>query len=462
VGCYIERHLRTARAVIARTGLLLSLARLLAPIDPIADALDCGPEVTDDPQWLRADGWRVLARIRQSSVPGVEFQRFALPDGRLVSATFDSETRRIGLPFDPNDAYSTLVSEGWRRGVRVRELSSSNLALYYRIKTLIPRGVQLRARRVLARWQGVPEFPAWPFEPSVVELLRFYVRCLLLGSGRTSLRFRWFWPDRKAAALMLTHDVESADGLRMALELASMEEERGFRSSFNVVGSWYPIDMGIVGELRQRGFEIGVHGVYHDRSMFSSREAFESQQSAVREAAERFGAVGFRSPATHRVFEWLADLPLLYDCSIPHSDPYEPQPGGCCSIWPFFIGNVVELPYTLPQDHTLFNVLQQKTIDVWLRQVDELVNHKGLIQSVTHPDPGYIGDENKRRLYAEFLDALRQRPDVWFALPRDISTWWRQRDAGNSTPFPTVAAVARLVGDNVELAPVRGADMASS
>jgi len=237
----------------------------------------------------------------------------------------------------------------------------------------------------------------------------------------------------------------------MALDLAAVEEDRGFRSSFNIVASWYPVDMGIVSELRERGFEIGVHGVYHDRSMFSSREQFESQQPAVREAADRFGAVGFRSPATHRVVDWLGELPVLYDCSIPHSDPYEPQPGGCCSIWPFFIGDVVELPYTLPQDHTLFTVLGHKTIDLWLRQVDQLVASNGLIQFVTHPDPGYLGDRRKRGLYVEMLDAVTGRADLWFALPRDVAAWWRQRDRGDGGPFNAAIGMAHLVDTGAEL-----------
>ena len=429
----------------------MSLARLFAAVDPMENLVWSGPEVSDEPQWLRADGWRVFARVRQSPAFETEFQRFQLSDGGILAATFDPETKSLGIPFDPDEAYDALVSERWRRGASGRQLSASNLAIYYKVKHLIPRAVQLRARRVLARWQGVPEFPSWPLEPSVVELLRFYLECVLLASGRTSLPFRWFWPDRKAAALVLTHDVESADGLRRALELAAVEEDRGFRSSFNIVASWYPVDMGIVSELQERGFEIGVHGVYHDRSMFSSREQFESQQPAVREATDRFGAVGFRSPSTHRVFEWLGDLPVVYDCSIPHSDPYEPQPGGCCSIWPFFVGDVVELPYTLPQDHTLFTILGHKTIDLWLRQVDELIARNGLIQLVSHPDPGYLGDPDKRELYSAMLDALSDRADLWSTLPRDVAAWWIQRDLGSEGPFRSAVGAARLVDGHVEL-----------
>ena len=439
----------------------MTLARLLCPLEPVDPQAIVTGSPTEGARWLKAADWRVLADLREPSEGGEVIETFELPDGRSVPATVVADQGAVAVPFDPDEAYRNLVSERWREGTRVRELGSGKLAVYYRVKRLIPRGAQLRARRMLARWQGTPEFPAWPLERSVHELLRFYVKCVLRGSGRASLPFRWFWPDAKAAALILTHDVESAEGLRLAPELADLEEELGLRSSFNVVGDWYPIDMGIVDELRSRGFEIGSHGVYHDRSMFSSRAMFDEQQPALRDAIERFGAVGFRSPATHRVFEWLGELPVEYDCSIPHSDPYEPQPGGCCSVWPFFIDEVVELPYTLPQDHTLFTVLGRRDIDVWLEQVERLVEANGLIQCLTHPDPGYTGDRDKRAYYAEFLAAMRDRDDLWHALPREIAGWWRQRDTGAEGPWPLVRGRAILRDNLVAFEPDASLPIAS-
>ena len=124
-------------------------------------------------------------------------------------------------------------------------------------------------------------------------------------------------------------------------------------------------------------------------------------------------------------------IPVEYDCSMPHSDPFEPQPGGCCSLWPFFIGGVVvELPYTLPQDHTLFTLLGHRTPDVWLEQAGRIEQEHGLIQCPTHPDPGYLGNARNRAMYAEFLRAMADRPQVWRALPREIAAWWRLRDLG--------------------------------
>jgi hypothetical protein len=409
------------------------------------------------PSWLDREGWRICARTGAASEAGRHFATFRAADGSMVDAvTTDAATV---LPFDPDEAYETYVSERWRESVPQKALPPGVLELFYRVKRMIPRRVQLAARRPLLRWQASPSFPRWPLDRSVDRLLRFYAASLAAASGARTLEFAWFWPDAARAAVALTHDVESAEGLRLAVDLADLEEERGLRSSFNVVGRWYAIDHGILDELRSRGFEIGLHGIYHDRSMFGTRAGFERQQADVRAKLDEFGAVGFRSPATHRVYEWLGELPVLYDCTIPHSDPYEPVPGGCCSFWPFFVGDVVELPYTMPQDHLLFTLLGNRHIDVWLRQVEELVAGYGLIQVVTHPDPGYLGDPPKRRLYVELLDALVDRRDVWQALPRDVADWWLARSGrASAQPWTVENGTVDVEGADASFnPPVRGA-----
>lgn len=434
-------------STVARTDLVADdprppLERLLSPhtVQPIADVAG-----NTEPAWLRADGWRVFARPDATAdAAGELIEQFTLSDGGVLHARLVGEPPEVRVPFDLSEAYENLVAERWRRGAPPRALTAHQLSLYYRVKRFIPRRAQLLARRALIRWQGTPDFPAWPLDESVDRLLRFYVRCQLLAAGQRQLSFDWFWPASARAAAILTHDVESAEGLRLAVELADLEEERGLRSSFNIVARWYRLDYGILDDLRRRGFELGVHGVYHDRSMFADRGSFEAQVPVVREMAARVGAAGFRSPATHRVFDWLADLPVDYDCSMPHSDPFEPLPGGCCSLWPFFIGRVVELPYTLPQDHTLFTLLGHRSISLWRQQLERICRRHGLVQVVTHPDPGYMGDRRKRALYVEFLDVLRERPALWRPLPREVAEWWRQRDAGTTGTWSIVAGRASL------------------
>jgi hypothetical protein len=404
------------------------LRRLLALAEPAAPLLldhDDG-----SPQWFHRDEWRAFAPQSVAEDPtGTTIESFRLDNGGGAVLSHVTSSGRVHAPFDLSAAYDAYVSEGWAASTSQRRFSPRQLNTYYRVKRFIPRRVQIGARRLVVRWQGLPEFPAWPLDRSVVRLLQLYAFCVFVAQGKSEAPFRWFWPGRHHAALILTHDVESEEGVRLALDVADLEQELGFRSSFNV-GAWYRLDPGVVRELTSRGFEIGVHGLRHDRSLFASRASFEAQQPALRSLIESIGAAGFRSPATHRVFEWIGELPVEYDCSIPHSDPFEPQPGGCCSIWPYFIGRVVELPYTLPQDHTLFTLLGQRTPALWLEQATRIEKDYGLIECLSHPDPGYLGDARQRAVYVEFLRGMAERRHIWRALPREVAAWWRTRDIG--------------------------------
>lgn len=444
------------------------LERLLAPVEPLElhDPAGGVCATTDGggvrclagvgpPEWVTSGDWKLFAAVATEPVnsAGTLIECFSRASGDAIEATRTPDGAVL-VPFSLAEAYHNYTAERWTYGASMRGLSPRLLGAFYRVKRLIPRAAQLTARRALIHWQGLPSFPQWPYDESVATLLRFAIRCSLLSREREQLPFRWFWPHGARAAAILTHDVESAEGLKNAVRVADVEEDRGLRSSFNVVGCWYDIDWGIVEELRTRGFEIGLHGIFHDRSLFSSRAEFERQQPLVREAVMRLHAEGFRSPATHRVHDWIAELPVVYDCTVPLSDPYEPQPGGSCSPWPFFLGPVVELPYTLPQDHTLFTLLDHGTIDVWRRQVECLERSYGLVQCLTHPDPGYLGEPINEARYIEFLDFLVQRDSLWHALPHEVARWWAKRDQGDKPVAANELGVARLDDrEGVVLAP---------
>ena len=280
------------------------------------------------PTWLRAGEWRVFARPARTlrSAGDETIESFSVAGGESVHASLDNRTGDVVVPFSLAEAYAGYVSEAWREAGRSLSLSPWQLNAFYRVKALVPSRLLLAARRLLIRAQGVPDFPAWPVDTSVARLLRFYARCALRAARLREGEFVWFWPEGFRAAVILTHDVEGADGIRLALELADLEQSLGFRSSFNF-GAWYEIDPGVLRELVDRGFEVGMHGLSHDRELFSSRRAFEERLPGLAELAERLGAVGFRSPATHRVFEWLAELPVDYDCTMPNSDPVRAAAG---------------------------------------------------------------------------------------------------------------------------------------
>ncbi len=311
--------------------------------------------------------------------------------------------------------------------------SARILKTYYALKPLIPRRLQILLRRRRAKKMR-SSFLLWPIE----EKLENLKRDIFKNSMRTSdgIPFIWFWPYGKNFTLVITHDVETQKGSGNIESVCEIERKYGFRSSWNFVPERYSVDAGVLYGLVADGFEIGIHGFKHDGKLFNSRKIFDERMKKIKKYAIKWGAVGFRSPATHRNPDWMVGIPFEYDSSFPDADPYEPQPGGCLSIFPFFIGNLVELPITLAQDHTLFEILGYEDISIWKRKIDWIEKMNGMALVIVHPD--YIrsgesrGEHEESRYpieyYEELLRYLRKKDHYWHALPRDVAGWWRRRD----------------------------------
>jgi peptidoglycan/xylan/chitin deacetylase (PgdA/CDA1 family) len=318
--------------------------------------------------------------------------------------------------------------DAWYLQERYREGSEGSLArtIFYRLKPVIPRGVQIRMRRALAQRIRRREggFPSWPYEDVLLRRRADALREQLAASGADRLPVVAPWPDGKRFAYVLTHDVESRDGLDRVDELLAVEARHGIVSSWNLCAEWYPIHREDLDRIRAAGCEIGVHGLRHDDRLFRDRAGFDEALPEIRRHMDEFGAVGFRAPALHRNADWMHELPCRYDSSFPHVDPFQPIPGGCCSIHPFFFGDVVELPVTLDQDFTVFDILQEPTIDLWLDKSRWIAGHGGLVNVIVHPD--YMTPGRLDR-YEELLVCLQSLDGGWHALPRDVADWWRLR-----------------------------------
>ena len=247
-----------------------------------------------------------------------------------------------------------------------------------------------------------------------------------LASLEKPVRLIHPWPTGHQYAFILTHDVETADGFQRIGQIADIEEELGFRSSWHFVLKKYPIDQGLLNDLRNRGFEVAVHGFNHDGRLFTSRDIFNNRAEVINTELTALNAVGFRAPMVHRNLEWMQDLEVEYDASCFDVDPYQAMPGGVGGIWPFIAGRFVELPYTLPQDHTLFLLLKQRNTDVWRQKLEMLRRWSGMALMLTHPD--YLVRQGWLELYRSFLIEVRDQSNYWHALPRDVSAWWKRRN----------------------------------
>jgi peptidoglycan/xylan/chitin deacetylase (PgdA/CDA1 family) len=302
--------------------------------------------------------------------------------------------------------------------------------IYYELKPFIPRKITKLMRRIYQK-PNKKKFPlGWPIEDRYVRFQWEVMRQLLIITNKSEIKFKRFWPDGKKFAFILTHDVETGDGFSYVKEVADFEEKVGFKSSFNFVPERYPIDYGLIRDLRERGFEIGVHGLKHDGKLFSDYGAFMRSVPKINGYIKDFDAVGFRSPYTLRQPEWMQALDIEYDLSFFDTDPFEPTPGGTICIWPFMIGSFLELPYTLVQDNSLVSVMGENSPKIWLNKVDFIRRYHGMALLNSHPD--YLKNKLNFQIYKDFIYTIKDSDSFWHVLPREAARWWRLRTEGQS------------------------------
>jgi hypothetical protein len=346
------------------------------------------------------------------------------------------------LPFDLEEVVANLRHERYpeaRQAVAALSSPSAVRALYYLLRPALPVPVRKHLQRFHWRgWERIT-FPRWPVDTSVESLLRCAAGQALAQSGQGAFPFIWFWPDGATACVMMTHDVEGPSGMRFCDALMDEDEAHGITSSFQVVpeAPWAtPAETrALVERVRRRSFEVNIHDLSHDGSLFRHRERFLKQASTINVRAREFGSRGFRSGAMYRRQDWLTALDIAYDMSVPNVAHLEPQRGGCCTVFPYFNGHVLELPLTTAQDYTVFNVLGQSSTELWEQQVARILGEHGLISFITHPD--YLITPEALAVYRRLLqrlDALRREDGAWVARPAEVDRWWRERQEMRIVP----------------------------
>ncbi len=303
--------------------------------------------------------------------------------------------------------------------------------LYYALKPFMPRRVQIALRRMRISYKLPRYRDVWPIDK----------KASVPPEGWSG------WPDNKQFAFVLTHDVETRRGQEKCIALSFLERSLGFRSSFNFVPMRYPGFPELRDYLVENGFEVGVHGLYHDGKYYKSRMIFRKRASKINGYLKEWNAVGFRMPSMEHNLDWIHDLHIEYDSSTFDTDPFEPNPEGVGTIFPFFVKErkrssskgYVELPYTIPQDFTLFVLMKQKNIDIWRKKLDWIAEHNGMVLVITHPD--YMNFDGGSRsfeqypwsYYAELLEYVKNEYDgmYWNVLPKDICRFWLETTPSN-------------------------------
>jgi len=314
---------------------------------------------------------------------------------------------------------------------------------YYQLKPYLPWRLRIALRRHLIRRLRSRFGYAWPIDENAGKP----------PSGWCG------WPDGKRFALVLTHDVEGKAGYEKCRPLMQLESALGFRSSFNFVPEGnYSADPHLRHLLAEEGFEVGIHDLRHDGRLYSSRRDFAEQAQLINRYLRDWQAVGFRSAFMHHNLEWIKSLEVSYDSSTFDTDPFEPQPDGVGTIFPFWVpradgSGYVELPYTLPQDFSLFVIHQEAGIDIWRRKLDWIAERGGMALLNVHPDYVHFADgaapagEYPESHYRSFLEYVKTRygGTYWHPLPRIMAQF--VADQVHARPLAATGKQSRTPAD---------------
>ncbi len=361
--------------------------------------------------------------------------RSQFPTGGLYDAQRDVSIVGCAatLPFDPTEVIDNLRLErylGATNGSRKASPDSGWRNTYYTLRDFLPASWRRGIQKLYFRgWEKLP-FPRWPVDRTVEGIFETLIAMSLKARGMEKIPFIWFWPDGLRACVIMTHDVETLAGRDSCGALMDLDDSFGIKASFQIVPEGrYPVPEGFLRSIRERGFEVNIHDLNHDGRLYSSREEFLRRARRINEYASKFGAAGFRSGALYRNPEWYDAYEFSYDMSMPNVAHLEVQRGGCCTVMPYFIGKIMELPLTTAQDYSLFCILGEDSIDTWRAQLDLIAEEHGLASFNVHPD--YLVQERARRAYRDLLQHLSQiqvERRMWMTRAGEVDRWWRQRD----------------------------------
>ena len=340
------------------------------------------------------------------------------------------EDAKLLLPFDLVEVLDNLRLERYAANAAAQSgFTEFCKKLYYRLRPFTNLATRKQVQKFHARnWRKRP-FPHWPVDTTVENLFETTLLLSMKTKGVEKIPFVWFWPDGARGCLTMTHDVETEAGRNFCGALMDVDDSFGIKAAFGIVPEErYEVSPSLLKSIQSRGFEVAVQDLNHDGRLYDNKEEFLRRAKIINRYGREFGARGFRAGILYRKPEWYKALEFDFDMSFPNVAPMDPQQGGCCTVMPFFIGDILELPVTTTQDYTLFHVLNERSIELWKTQIDLALAKHGLLSFIVHPD--YVMQPDTLSLYKDLLAhlrGLRKSAPLWCALPSEINTWWRAR-----------------------------------
>jgi hypothetical protein len=281
-----------------------------------------------------------------------------------------------------------------------RPLYSRLPALYFRT----PAWVKLAARSAFAARQG-----------KIEALIQRYLSVLeYVPAG-----------DGTPVPLLLTHDVDTAEGLATLPRLLAVEESLGLASLTFVVTHRYAWKREDLAQWAARGHAFGVHDTTHDnRLAYLPPAEVEARIARAQAALGPLDSGAFRAPAFLRsasLYEGIARR-VRIDFSTNDAALVWPHPGdGLGSPFPVRYRTLAVVPTTLPRDGELLalGVDRAATLDLCRRKASQLARVGAPAVLLTHPDPTFTDTARRIDAYGELLGWLRSSGRFRLAPPAE-------------------------------------------
>lgn len=355
-------------------------------------------------------------------------ERYCLHHSNLYGSALQTSPALMEFLQQTDVLIESLLLESYAHSGYSNPWQKALLASYYAIRPFLPDRTRenLQRRYLLGRTRS---FPAWPVDFTADSLLENQLARTMREAGVDSIPFIWFWPDECTSCAIVTHDVETERGARLCQDLIETDLSFGIRGSLQIIPEGrYAVSHTFLDSIRSKGFEIAVHDLNHDGRLYLSRRMFAQRIGRVNRYGKEFAAKGFRAGIMYRDQACFDALDFEFEMSVPNSAKFEPQAGGCCSVMPYSVGHLLEIPLTTAQDYTVFHILRDFSPAVWFEQVNSIHKRCGLISVLTHPD--YIMEPNALAVYKLLLGelaSLRDEGSLWIATPCQLNDWWRER-----------------------------------
>jgi len=230
--------------------------------------------------------------------------RATLPGRSLVWA--ETDAGRISLlSREAGEPHIRYDWPSWKRYVLGEQYRTLARPLYTRLPFHYHR-VPGPVRRVIAKLvlaqqtptgQAGRAFPGFPIEQGFELLAHVWAR---VNPDETPDNAHAPDPPSQSA-VVLTHDIDTAEGFPWVQRTAEIELAHGLASVWHVVGRGDPPDYAVLDWLVERGCTIGLHGYNHDNKLaFLPADQIRRRLDACRPLIERYDIQCFRSPSWFR------------------------------------------------------------------------------------------------------------------------------------------------------------------